>query len=500
LCFAFYSFYSSAITSLLFKSNFVTGFTIRCNSDASAILLYNQLMTTVIWWIRRDLRLHDNPALAQALTGADCVIPVYILDSRLKPAFARERFLFLIQSLKALQTDLQTLGSSLVLRAGDPVYELSRLIAESSASEIYAEADYSPFARRRDKAVGSVLPLTLVHGLTIHPPGSVVKSDGTSYIIFTPFRNAWLSLPFDHHEIPSPVRMQSHQKLSSIPLPDSHEHPLFPAGEAAARLRLLEFLKTSVSSYALERDRMDLEGTSRLSPYIRFGQLSIRYVYAQAKNSACSTTENSGISLWLNELIWREFFIHIMAAFPHVMRGAFRPHLRVIPWRDSSADLQAWQAGLTGYPLVDAGMRQLAQTGWMHNRARMITASFLTKHLLINWRAGEEWFMRHLLDGDPASNNGGWQWSAGTGTDAAPYFRIFNPVLQSRRFDPSGDYIRAWVPELANVPPNYIHEPWLMPVTVQSACGVRIGRDYPSPIVEHPAARARALAAYRTSA
>ncbi|NPV40201.1 MAG: deoxyribodipyrimidine photo-lyase [Anaerolineae bacterium] len=457
-------------------------------------------MTTVIWWIRRDLRLHDNPALAQALTGADCVIPVFVLDQRFKPSFAQGRFSFLIQSLKALRTDLQTLGSSLVLREGDPVHELSRLIVECGASKIYAEADYSPFTRRRDKAVASVLPLTLVHGLTIHPPGSVVKGDGTPYTIFTPFRNAWLSLPLDFHEITPPVHLQPHQDLSSIPLPDSHENPLFPAGEAAARLRLQEFLKTSVSNYALERDRMDLEGTSRLSPYIRFGQLSMRYVYAQGLHSAAFSKENSGISSWLNELIWREFFIHIMAAFPQVMRGAFRPNLRAVPWRDSSADLQAWQAGLTGYPLVDAGMRQLAQTGWMHNRARMITASFLAKHLLINWQSGEEWFMRHLLDGDPASNNGGWQWSAGTGTDAAPYFRIFNPVLQSRKFDPSGDYIRAWVPELANVPPNYIHEPWLMPMAVQSACGVRIGKDYPSPVVEHTAARARALAAYKTSA
>ena len=457
-------------------------------------------MTTVIWWIRRDLRLHDNPALAQALAGADRVIPVYIFDSRLKPEFSRERFSFLIQSLKVLQADLLTLGSSLVIRAGDPVNELSRLVAESGAGKICAEADYSPFALRRDEAVGSALPLTLVHGLTIHPPGSVVKGDSAPYTIFTPFRNAWLSLPLDDYEIPSPSQMQPHQILSSIPLPDSRENPLFPAGEAAAHHRLQEFLKSSLSRYDLDRDRPDLEGTSRLSPYIRFGQLSMRYVYAQGVSFARSSGENSGISSWLNELVWREFFIHILAAFPHVLRGAFRPNLHAVPWRDSTADLQTWQAGLTGYPLVDAGMRQLAQTGWMHNRARMITASFLAKHLLINWQAGEEWFMRHLLDGDPASNNGGWQWSAGTGTDAAPYFRIFNPVLQSRKFDPSGDYIRAWIPELASVPRDYVHEPWLMPLDVQSACGVRIGRDYPSPIVEHAAARERALAAYKISA
>ena len=247
---------------------------------------------------------------------------------------------------------------------------------------------------------------------------------------------------------------------------------------------------------------MDLEGTSQLSPYFRFGMLSARRAaneVFQLIHSARDANSLKGCQTWLNELIWREFYTSILYHFPNVQKEAFQEKMRGISWRQSEEDLQRWKDGLTGYPVVDAAMRQLSQTGWMHNRARMIAASFLVKDLLINWQEGESWFMENLLDGDPASNNGGWQWTAGVGTDAAPYFRIFNPVSQGKKFDPRGDYVRRYLPELRKVPAQFIHEPWLMPLDVQQAAGAIIGRDYPGPMVDHSKVRIQTLAAYKTA-
>jgi deoxyribodipyrimidine photo-lyase len=245
---------------------------------------------------------------------------------------------------------------------------------------------------------------------------------------------------------------------------------------------------------------MDLAGTSGLSPYLRFGMVSARQVVAAARRAEAQARDGAArrsAEAWLNELVWREFYIAILYHFPHVRQAAFRPQLRNVPWVNNPEDFAAWAQGLTGYPVVDAAMRQLLHTGWMHNRARMITASFLTKDLLVDWRWGERHFMQHLIDGDPAANNGGWQWTAGTGTDAAPYFRIFNPVLQSMKFDPDGAFIRRFVPELVNVPYEYIHTPWKMPLDLQKQLGCLIGRDYPAPIVDHRLARERILMAYK---
>ena len=245
---------------------------------------------------------------------------------------------------------------------------------------------------------------------------------------------------------------------------------------------------------------MDLEGTSGLSPYLRFGMLSARqaaWAARRAEAQAMDAAARLGAETWLNELIWREFYAAILYHFPFVRQMAFRPELREISWRDAPADFAAWVDGRTGYPVVDAAMRQLQTTGWMHNRARMITASFLTKDLLIDWRLGERYFMQHLLDGDPAANNGGWQWVAGTGTDAAPYFRVFNPMLQGIKFDPQGAYVRRWVPELTTVPNDFIHAPWKMPADVQRRVGCFIGKDYPAPLVDHALARERALNGYK---
>jgi deoxyribodipyrimidine photo-lyase len=254
-----------------------------------------------------------------------------------------------------------------------------------------------------------------------------------------------------------------------------------------------------VFRYAQHRNQLDLAGTSGLSPYLRFGMLSARQAVVaahQAIAAAPNAQGRTGAETWLNELIWREFYNSIMAHFPRVRAGSFREHYNAIRWVNDPAAFAAWTQGRTGYPVVDAAMRELAQTGWMHNRARMIVASFLVKDLLVDWRWGERWFMQQLVDGDPAANNGGWQWTAGVGTDAAPYFRIFNPVLQGQKFDAPGQYIRRWVPELAYVPAKYIHTPWKMPAAVQQQAGCRLGQDYPHPLVDHRQARAATLTAY----
>jgi deoxyribodipyrimidine photo-lyase len=289
---------------------------------------------------------------------------------------------------------------------------------------------------------------------------------------------------------------------ASDPLPPPIAPPGgWTAGEAEAQQRLRAFTAgrtAPVFRYDGDRDRVDLDGTSGLSPYFRFGMLSPRQAAAAAADARARGRgpRRRGPEGWLNELIWREFYCAILRHFPAVQRTAFRADLRSIRWETDDEGFGAWCEGRTGYPIVDAAMRQLVATGWMHNRARMIAASFLVKDLLIDWRRGERFFMQHLIDGDPASNNGGWQWVAGTGTDAAPYFRVFNPVLQGRRFDPHGDYIRRWVRELSRVPSESVHEPWRMPAGAQRAAQCVIGRDYPGPIVEHQAARARALARY----
>jgi deoxyribodipyrimidine photo-lyase len=274
----------------------------------------------------------------------------------------------------------------------------------------------------------------------------------------------------------------------------------FLAGEAEAQRRLEKFTTSFIYRYMEDRNRMDLDGTSGLSPYLRFGMLSARqaaWAVREAESLAVGINARNGAETWLNELIWREFYAAILYHFPYVRETAFRPTLRNIPWRDDQDGFRAWAEGRSGYPVVDAAMRQLNSTGWMHNRARMITASFLVKDLLIDWRHGERYFMQHLLDGDPAANNGGWQWTAGTGTDAAPYFRVFNPVLQGKKFDPTGTYVRRWVPELSAVPDTYIHTPWEIPTSLQAKLGCVIGKTYPAPIIDHAMARQRVLAAYR---
>jgi deoxyribodipyrimidine photo-lyase len=330
----------------------------------------------------------------------------------------------------------------------------------------------------------------------------VLKGDGEPYSVYTPFSRAWKShpipiradiLPAPHH-IPTPESPDSGAIPTGPALPQSMP---FEPGEEVAQDRLNAFTRgvnPPIARYHKLRDRVDLSGTSGLSPYLRFGMISARGAVVaayEAIQAASNEEARQGAEKWLDELIWREFYIHVLYHFPHVRARSFRAVYDNIRWENDERDFQAWCEGRTGYPLVDAAMRQLAQTGWMHNRARMIVASFLVKDLLIDWRWGERWFMQHLVDGDPAANNGGWQWAAGTGTDAAPYFRVFNPTSQARKHDPGGAYIRRWVPELRDVPESSIHTPWKAPASLR--------HGYPDPIIDHGWARQRALDVYKSA-
>lgn len=466
-------------------------------------------MTTALWWVRRDLRLSDNQALAAALAYADRVVPVFIFDPVLlaSPSSSTSRLAFLLGGLRQLDADLRARGSYLVLRRGDPAHELKALLTEIGADAIFAEEDISPYARRRDARVAQCLPLRLVSGLTMHPPALVLNANGQPHTVFTPFSRTWLALPAPQASevLSAPRRIESPPGLPSLPLPTKPALPStvpFLPGEAEAQRRLSAFINGPIYHYAALRNRLDVTGSSQLSPYLRFGMISVRQAVVAAlaaSNAAPSAEARGGAQAWLNELIWREFYMAILYHFPYVRYRSFRTHLRGMRWENNEAAFAAWCAGRTGYPVVDAAMRQLAQIGWIGNRARMIVASFLVKHLLLHWRWGERWFMQHLVDGDPAANNGGWQWTAGTGANAAPYFRIFNPILQARKFDPDGLYVRRWLPELSRVPQPFIHEPWRMPLDDQRACGCIIGRDYPYPIVAHEQARHRALSLYQAS-
>jgi len=468
--------------------------------------------STAIVWFRRDLRLHDHPALMAAADGHERLVPLYVLDPRLlRGRFASpNRAWFLLGSLRMLATDLAALGSPLVVRVGDPMVVVPEVALAAGATDVYVSRDHAPYGRARDQSVAEVLAATSpgarLHastGVLVHEPESIATLEGQPYSVYSPFRRAWERLPRrevltapdvlpGHHLDPGEIPTLATLGLGDGPTADPTLLP--EPGEAAARRRLERWLARGLGAYAETRDRVDLaDGTSRLSADLHFGLLSPTEIVARV------TGDGEGRRVYLSEIVWREFYAHVLFHRPAVRRAAFRTEFDAIEWSGDGSALDAWRTGRTGYPIVDAAMRQLAATGWMHNRARMIAASFLTKDLLIDWRAGEAHFMTHLVDGDVASNNGGWQWSASTGTDAQPYFRIFNPVSQGRRFDPDGAYVRRWVTELRTVPAAYIHAPWEMPPAVAAASGVRVRADYPAPIVDHAQARARALATYEAA-
>ena len=469
-------------------------------------------MKCAIWWIRRDLRLTDNGALHAAAQHAEQVIPLFILDPQLQNSdfTGRKRLDFLMAGLHSLNHDLQELGSRLIIRWGDPLDVFFLLLHEIKIDAIYSERDYSPYAAKRDQALleNPAIPLHIVSSHTIRPPEQVLKKDDTPYTVYTPYRRVWQSRPTlsEHNLLLAPTRLNTPADIYTQPLPEnsSLEHVNFQAGEDAAKSILSSFVSNTqftapIYDYTNQRNRPDIDGTAQISPHLRFGMISARQAATaayQAITDAPDATAQENAETWLSELIWRDFYITILHHFPHVRGHNFRRKYDAIVWNQNLSEFNAWCYGQTGYPYIDAAMRQLIQSGWMHNRARMAVASFLVKDLLIDWRWGEKWFMQHLIDGDPAANNGGWQWAAGTGTDAAPYFRIFNPVSQGTKHDPEGNYVRRWVPELALVPKKYIHEPWKIPLSEQKKYNCLIGQTYPPPMVDHKWARQRTLEAY----
>lgn len=474
-----------------------------------------------IVWFRDDLRLADNPALYAA--AGRPVIALFVQDEEsdgLRPLGGAARW-WLHGALGALDEALRARGGRLLILHGAAAATIERLAVEIGAGAVYWNRRYGPAERRVDAGVKSALKSRGIaaqsfNGQLLREPWTVATQSGAPYRIFTAYWRAArkqddplrpLAAPdaLDFH--PVPQRAAAH----AIDLADLALEPLAPdwaaglravwrRGEAAGRSRLEDFLSSGLSNYAAARDRMGVAGTSLLSPYLRFGNLSARQVWHAATAVSLAQAERIDgrhLDTFLAELGWREFWYHLLYHEPDLAQRNLRPAFDAMPWRHDPQGLHAWQHGLTGYPIVDAGMRQLWTTGWMHNRVRMIAASFLVKDLLIDWRAGEAWFWDTLVDADPASNPGNWQWVTGSGTDAAPYFRIFNPTLQGEKFDPEGDYVRRWIPELAHLPASLIHRPWTAGAEPLAGAVASGAKPHPPPIVEHDAAGRRALEAWR---
>ena len=472
---------------------------------------------TALFWFRRAVRIDDNRALNAALSAARTVIPVFLLDPTIlrHPTTGPARTRFLFEALADVDRALRARGSRLVVRHGQPVEQILRLVDETGATALFFGRDYEPYSRERDKAVTDALA---TRGVEVHTendhllaePNDVLSRGGTPFTVFTPYKRVWFERPLDEPadapaSLPAVIDALASDGLPTDPnsegvtIPLSDQTPRVTGGEAQARRWLDKFIEDCMGDYRDERDYPAHEGTSRLSAYLRMGVLSPRRAVSEVRRrrAMLGPDGKTGADAWLSELAWRDFYYQILWHFPHVAGGAFRPAFDDIAWENDERRFQAWCEGKTGYPFVDAGQRQMNTEAWMHNRARMVSASFLTKDLLIDWRRGERYFMQKLIDGDLASNNGGWQWAAGTGTDAQPFFRIFNPVTQGEKFDPDGAYVRRYVPELANVPADFIHRPWEMKPEEQERAGCVIGRDYPAPVVDHKVQRAKALRLYR---
>jgi deoxyribodipyrimidine photo-lyase len=463
---------------------------------------------TVIHWFRRDLRVSDNVALSEAAKRAETVIPLFVFEDafRTGPDVGAARLEFLLQSVESLRKNLAELGHTLIIRCGKSEEILPAFAKEVGAQCVFANKRYEPYTQRRDERTTSALlkigvGFELFKDAVIWEEQEILTQSEKPYTVFTPYSKAWKAKP-----IPSPrprfknqQSATSNQQLRSNALPKSSDEVGYPlvqkipaGGERSAMGLLRKFMAGPVYEYGTARNFPALDGGSNLSPHLRAGTIGIRTILAELKKARAKATPAQAAScdVFLNELIWREFYLQVLHNFPHVTKGAFRPEYDKLQWSDNEEHFQAWCEGRIGYPIVDAAMRCLNATGTMHNRLRMIVAMFLTKDLLINWQRGERYFMQQLVDGDMAANNGGWQWSAGTGTDAAPYFRIFNPVSQAEKFDPKGEFVRRWIPELKDFSDDEIHQPWENPLLLAKS-------KYLQRIVLHEEQREKCLAMFK---
>lgn len=462
-------------------------------------------MKTSLVWFRQDLRVHDQPALSAALSLKGPVVPVYIWSPEEEggwPPGAASRW-WLHHSLEALQKDLQELGLNLIVRRGESLQQLQMLVKETGAESLFWNRRYEPWAIQRDAAIKATLrdeglEVRSFNSHLLFEPWTISNRQGKPFQVFTPFWKACLAQPVSL-PLPDPQTcLQASPAPPSLNVSDLDLLPHIPwdtglkkawqPGSAGASTLMERFLLEPILQYADSRDRPDLDGVSRMSPHLHFGEISPRQIWHAA-------TQRSKDSPYLRQLGWREFAHHLLFHFPYSTDSPLNRKYAAFPWMENKEWLEAWQKGRTGYPIVDAGMRELWTTGWMHNRVRMIVGSFLVKDLLQNWREGALWFWDTLVDADLANNTLGWQWVAGCGADAAPYFRIFNPTLQGEKFDPQGVYIKRWVPELSRLPLRWLQKPWEAPEDVLQQSGISLGKNYPKPIVDHGVARTRALAA-----
>ncbi len=444
-------------------------------------------MTTAIVWFRRDLRLDDNPAWAAATSEHDRVLPLFVLDNLLLDRAGPFRRASIVGAIAGLDAALRELGVRLHVVTGRPAEVVPSTAATVKADALYLNRDVTPYATHRDREVESALeiPIHDSWGNGIQPPGSILTADGAVPRVFSAFYRRWQQAPFPPEAMPGAAEIITLDRAATIPETGVH------TSAADVEDRLHNFIEDRLSEYPTNRDLPAILGTSRLSIDLKTGTLSA----AGARRAAVAAGPIG--APFVRQLAWRDWFAHLLSETPGLVDTPQRPEYAAIDWRNDPDEIAAWKAGATGFPIVDAGMRELAATGYMHNRVRMITASFLVKDLLVDWRIGERHFRHLLADGDIPQNVGNWQWVAGTGPDAAPYFRVFNPTLQSVKFDPEAAYLRRWVPELAALDDRAIHEPSKLGPLELAVAGVTLGADYPSPIVDHAAARRRAIDAYK---
>ena len=466
---------------------------------------------TTLVWLRQDLRISDNPALFAA-AEAGKVLPVFILDDEVAQDFkigGASKF-WLHRSLQSLN---ESFGGKLNFYKGDAQKILLEIISKNQIDAVYWNRCYEPFRIKQDSAIKSILKEKNIeaksfNGSLLWEPWQVLKSDGTPYKVFTPFyRNGCLKKEAPRMPLPVPPKLDLLRDKNSLALDDLQLMPqknwylpidqTWKIGEESAQNRLYEFLDNGLKNYKEGRNHPSQNNVSRLSAYLHFGEISPNQVFYATQARVVLEGLEKDIDHFLSELGWREFSNHLLYHFPTLPRKNFQEKFDRFPWSENSQLLQAWQKGQTGYPIVDAGMRELWQTGYMHNRVRMIVGSFLVKNLLLHWHHGEDWFWDCLVDADLANNSASWQWIAGSGADAAPYFRIFNPVLQGEKFDTNGEYTKRFVPELAALPNKFLFQPWQAPPLILKAAGVELGQNYPKPIIEMSASRDAALLAYK---